>query len=255
MRARLLALSIVAMASCKNAEERPTIKVAAASDLALAFPEVGRAFTDKTGTAVVFSFGSTGLLAKQISEGAPFDVFAAANKSFVDDVVSAGACDGGSIAEYAVGRIAIWVKGKAAPKSLAELAGPEYAKIAVANPEHAPYGKAAVAAIEKAGVADSVKPKLVYGENIQQTLQYAQSGNADAAIIALSLASHTDGGAYVLLDDALHPPIDQAIVACGRSKIAEGASAFVAFVRSPEGHAIMRRYGFLLPGESIAMAN
>jgi molybdate transport system substrate-binding protein len=229
------------------------LKVAAAADLALAFKDVGAAFAKKTGEKVIFSFGSTGLLEKQIVEGAPFDVFAAANISFAEDAIKAGVCDASSKALYARGRIVVWWRKDSTvkpPKTVADLADKRFVKVAIANPAHAPYGQAAEQAMEKAGVLPVVKPKLVFGENVQQTLQFAQSGNAEAAVVALSLAVINDGD-YVLVDDQLHKPIDQALVICGRdAERHERARAFTAFVNSPEGRSIMKKYGFLLPGET-----
>lgn len=229
------------------------LKVAAAADLALAFKDVGAAYEKKSGQKVIFSFGSTGLLEKQIVEGAPFDVFAAANISFAEDAIRAGACAADSKALYARGRIVVWWrKGTLtpAPKSIAELAQPRFVKVAIANPQHAPYGKAATEAMQKAGVLAAVKPKLVFGENVQQTLQFAQSGNVEAAVVALSLAVISDGE-YFIVDGELHQPIDQALVACGKDpERQKQARDFQRFVNSPEGRAIMKRYGFLLPGET-----
>lgn len=247
----LAALVVIAGCGKKAASPGDAIKVAAAADLAFAFKEVGAAFTKQTGKAVTFTFGSTGQLAKQISEGAPYDVFAAANVSFADEVVKAGACDGATKAMYARGRIVVWTKqGTARVSSLADLADTRFVKLAIANPEHAPYGKAAKQAMETAGVWDTVKPKIVYGENIQQTLQFAQTGNVEAAVAALSLALVTTGGEYFLIDDKLHEPIDQALVVCKRGTNIGTAKEFAAFVNSEEGRAIMKRFGFLLPGES-----
>ncbi len=259
-----VAAILLAAACSKQQEGAPgasgdaPIKVGAASDLAFAFKDVGRAFEHKTGKQVTFTFGSTGQLAKQISEGAPYDVFAAANVSFVDEVVKAGACDPDTQAMYARGRIVIWSKpssGIAAAKAVTELTDARFVKIAIANPEHAPYGRAAKEALESAGVWDAVKPKIVYGENIQQTLQFARTGNVEAAIAALSLAMVTEDGTYHVIDDALHRPIDQALVVCKRGANPPVARDFAAFVSSPEGRAIMKRYGFLLPGETVAQSS
>jgi molybdate transport system substrate-binding protein len=227
------------------------IKVAAAADLAKAFEEVGAAFEKKHGTKPTFTFGSTGLLAKQLQQGAPFDVFAAANISFVDDVVRVGQCFEDSKALYARGRIVVWTK-DGPGKKLEDLKDPKLAKIAIANPEHAPYGRAAQQALAKAGIWEEVKPRMVYGENVQQTLQFAQSENADAAVVALSLAV-VSGGKYTHVDPGLHAPLDQAMVVCkGGGKAELTARRFTAFVASTEGRAIMKKYGFLLPGESTA---
>ncbi len=250
---KILVLAVlVAFAGCGKRDTSGAIKVAAASDLVFAFKEVGAAFEKKTGNKVTFTFGSTGQLAKQISEGAPYDVFAAANVSFVDEVVKAEACDGATKAMYARGRIVVWTKkgGAAAVASLADLTDARFVKIAIANPEHAPYGKAAKQALEAAGIWDAVQPKIVYGENISQTLQFAQTGNVEAAIAALSLAKVGDG-AYMVIDDKLHKPIDQALVVCKRGVSQAIAKEFAAFVNSDEGRAIMKRFGFLLPGESV----
>ncbi len=241
-------------------DEAKPLKVAAAADLVRAFTDVGKAYEDKTGKKVIFSFGSTGLLAKQIDEGAPFEVFAAANQSFADQVVKSGACfqEGQSI--YARGRIVLWSKKTPAPfKSLADLKEARFAKVAIANPEHAPYGKAAKEALTASGVWDAISKKIVYGENIQQTLQFAQTGNADAAVVALSLALAIDNGTYVPIDPSLHQPLDQKLVVCkGSAKGATApraeATAFAAYVSSEDGRSIMKRYGFLLPGENLTHA-
>lgn len=230
------------------------LRIAAAADLALAFGEIKTDFEKKSGKRVEMSFGSTGLLAKQIAEGAPFDVFAAANISFVDDVVKSGACDAETKALYARGRIVVWTKDASAlPKDITGLRDARYARIAIANPEHAPYGRAAQQALTKAGVWDPLRSRMVHGENVQQTQVYARTGNADAAIVALSLAVASDG-AYLPIDEKLHEPLDQALVICHggiRAKTNE-AHAFVDYVGSPDGRAVMRRYGFLLPGEELA---
>jgi molybdate transport system substrate-binding protein len=260
-----LALALAALAltpACKKGEPAPDapLRVAAASDLASAFDEMGAAFTKSTGQQVTFSFAATGLLSKQIAEGAPFDVFAAANVSFVDDVVKAGVCMGDTEAKYATGHIAMWTKsdGGFAPASLADLARPEVVHVAIANPDHAPYGKAAKQALEKAGVWSAIEKKVVYGENVQQTLQFAQSGNAEVAIVAQSLAS-VSGGRSTPIDPGLHGPIEQAIVVCkggaeSGGRMQPAARRFAQFVTSEEGRAILKRYGFGPPGDPSASA-
>lgn len=257
----LLAVGVamgLAIAGPANAKPLASpLKVAAAADLANAFAEVGKAFTEKTGQKVTFSFGSTGLLARQIEQGAPFDVFAAANISYAEDTIHSGDCDGASKTLYARGRIVVWTKkGTAPPKTLAELANPRFSRISIANPAHAPYGQAAMQALASAGIVAKIKPRLVYGENVRQALQFAQTGNADAAVVALSLAVIYTDGNYLLIDKGLHQPIDQALVLCGKdhARLSIGR-AFTAFVDSPEGRSIMKRYGFLLPGEFLSKVN
>jgi molybdate transport system substrate-binding protein len=248
-RLALAALAALALAAgCRERSSGDTIKVAAASDLARAFEDVGRAFTAKTGHKVVFTFGSSGLLAKQLTQGAPFDLYAAASKSFVQQVVDAKACDASTRAMYGRGRLVAW--SKAGPLTdLRELAEPRFAKIAIANPEHAPYGKAAKQALEKLELWDAVSSRLVFAENIQITMQWAQDGSADAALVALSLATVTTGGVSVPVDQTLHDPLDQELVVCGNGPATDGARAFAAYVASPAGRDIMRNYGFRLPGE------
>ncbi len=254
----VIAFAALSVAACdkKSPADAPKgpVKVAAAADLTFAFEELGKAFEAKTGQKVVFSFGSTGQLAKQLEEAAPFDLFAAANVSFVDQVVKAGACDGAARSQYAQGRIVLWARAGGAvatTTSLKDLTDAKFVKIAIANPEHAPYGKAAKEALEAAGVWDAVQPKIVYGENIKQTMQFAQTGNAEAAIVALSLAIVEKDGAYSLIDPASHKPLDQALVVCKNGQNAAGGKAFADFVNSPDGRAIMNKYGFVLPGEAV----
>ena len=255
-RGRLVAAGVLLAAACSTheaARAAEPLKVAAAADLSFAFEGLGAAYERKTGQKVVFSFGATGLLQEQIAEGAPFDVFAAANVSFADDAVKAGACLADSEATYATGHLVLFSTKEASfhPSVMADLTDLRVVKIAIANPEHAPYGKAARQAMERAGVWNKVQPKLVYGENVQQTLQFAQSGNADVAVVALSLAT-VSPGVSADVPTELHDPIEQAIVVCTRGKAGtEAGRRFVAYVQSSEGHAIMKRFGFLLPGETM----
>jgi molybdate transport system substrate-binding protein len=248
-----VAAALVLGCSRERSGPAPPIRVGAAADLTLAFEEVRRAFARETGDRVTFSFGSTGLLAKQLREGAPFDLFAAANVSFIDDVVRSGACDGTTKAPYARGRVAIWTKrGTVTPPArLADLADARFRRIAIANPEHAPYGQAAQQALEHVGSWETVKPRLVFGENVRQTLQFAETGNVEAAIVALALVVSDDENPWILIDEATHRPIDQALVVCTRGERRAGAASFAAFVNSEPGRAVMRRFGFLLPGEEL----
>ncbi len=250
----ILGVALLGAIACRREPVAPPpVRVAAAADLTDAFDELARAFERETGRAVVFSFGSTGLLAKQIREGAPFDVFAAANVSFVDEVVAAGVCDGATKAPYARGRIVVWTKRDrvAAPKAAADLADPRFTRIAIANPEHAPYGQAAKQALESLGIYGAVESRLVLGENVRQTLQFAETGNVEAAIVALSLVVDDDDDPWILIDEAAHRPIDQALVVCTQGTDREGGASFAAFINAESGRAVMRRYGFLLPDETL----
>ncbi len=227
------------------------ISVAAASDLRFAFEELGEAYTAGTGTEVTFSFGSSGQLRQQIVNGAPFDLFASANVAFVDDVIEAGRGDPDTQADYAFGRIALWAApGVDLPASIEDLVDPRYRRIAIANPEHAPYGVAAREALASAGISDAVSPRLVLGENISDTLRIAESGNADVGIVALSLVIAGDTP-YTLLPEQLHEPLRQALVVTGDGPGGEAAADFAEFLASPAGREVMVRYGFVLPGDDL----
>jgi len=233
--------------------EPQTLTVSAASDLTPAFQEVGRLFEQQEGTKVTFNFGSTGQLTQQIEQGAPVDLFAAANVSFVEELEQKGLVIPDTKALYAQGRVTLWTREDSALKleRVEDLARPEFKKVAIANPEHAPYGAAAREALQTAGVWDAVSPKLVYGENISQTLQYAESGNVDAAIVALSLSTQSKGR-WVLIPAEMHKPLNQALAVIKATKHEQEARRFAAFVNSAQGRAVMRKYGFVLPGEEPA---
>jgi molybdate transport system substrate-binding protein len=226
------------------------LTIAAAADLAVAFKEIGQNFEKSTGNRVEFSFGSTGLLVQQIENGAPFDALAAANVKFVDDLNAKGKIVSDTKQLYARGRIGLLtLKGKPyTVKELSELTAPAIKKIAIANPEHAPYGLAAKQALEKAGFWDKIKEKLVYGNNIQDTLNLVQTGNAEVGIIALSLAKRDDVE-FSLIDGTLHAPLDQAMAVVKGTPNEALAHRFIQYVNGPEGRVIMKKYGFVLPSE------
>lgn len=250
-RLAVLFVLVAVLASCGRTEpETRVVRVAAAADLTRAFEELGRAFEQHSGERVVFSFGATGLLAKQLREGAPFDVFAAANTAFVDEVVKAGACDGATQRPYARGHLVVWTRkgGITPPTTLAELGDARFKRISIANPDHAPYGMAAKQALEKLGLWDTLKPRLVLGENVRQALQFAETGNVEAAIVARSLTILDRDNPTLPIDEGLHRPIDQSLVVCTRGSNRAGGDRFAAFVSSDEGKAIMVRHGFALPG-------
>jgi molybdate transport system substrate-binding protein len=244
-----IALLVVASASLIRAAAPPTLTVYAASDLAFALKEVAGLFERFAGAKVVLVFGSTGNLAKQIEHGAPADVFFSANESFIDALVDRGAVIRESRAMYAQGRIVLAVpKGRGAPKDLRALLDPKFRRVAIANPAHAPYGKAAEEALRASGVWEALRPKLVYGENIRHALQFIQTGAVDAGIVALSVADVPEIE-YVKVDVALHAPLNQAAGVVRRSARPELALGFVQFVNGSQGRPVMKRFGFLLPGE------
>jgi molybdate transport system substrate-binding protein len=237
--------------------EKPAepLRVAAAADLAHAFAELTPAFRAQHPVDLELTNGASGLLAKQIEQGAPFDLFLAANLGYVDQVVKAGACDGASVERYARGRLVIWVKGAdGAQLTPSALADARFKHISIANPEHAPYGKAAREALTKVGVWHRISDRIVYGENVQQAQQLAQSGNADVAVVGLSVALGSAAGSWSMVDEALYSPLDQALVVCKHGTNVASARHLAEFLNAPAGRAILRKFGFLLPGETLAKA-
>ena len=236
------------MAACRT--EEPGLTVSAASDLMPAFQEIGRQFEREHAVKVTFNFGSTGQLAQQIEEGAPVDLFAAANVSFVDDLEKQGLIAPGTKANYAVGRITLWTQRSSQIEitRVEDLDQDGVKRIAIANPTHAPYGMAARESLITAGIWTKLESRLVYGENIRQTLQYAETGDVDVAIVALSLSIGSDGR-WVLVPEAMHKPIIQALAVIKTARNDANARSFAAYVNSVPGREIMRRYGFVLPGE------
>jgi molybdate transport system substrate-binding protein len=246
----LFVLAVVGCSSSKQSENKGgavTIRVAAASDLAKAFTDVGAAFEKQTGNKLVFDFGSSGLLAKQIEQGAPFQLYAAANKAFAEQVVKAGKCDASTLALYSRGRVVLWSK-NGAPTKLADLADAKYKRIGLANPDHAPYGKAAQQAMERAGIYDAVKDRLVLAENVQAAMTYAKEGSVDVAFVALSLVIASDLKGYLPVELDLHDPLEQTMVVCGSGKETEAARQLAKFIVGDQGRAIMERFGFSTTG-------
>ena len=236
------------IAGCGDKTSGRKVRIAAASDLQTAFLEVGKEFTAKTKIVPEFQFSSSGLLAKQIEQGAPYYLFASANQEFTDQVAASGKCDATTKQLYARGRVVVWTApDKPAPRTLDDLARPEFAKIAIANPAHAPYGIAAKQALQKAGVWDRIADRMVLGENVSATMLFAKNGDVNAAIVALSLAVVAKGGSTLPIDPALHEPLDQQLVVCGTGTESDDARQFAAFLASHEGREIMTRYGFTLP--------
>jgi molybdate transport system substrate-binding protein len=235
--------------ACQTSTNPPAeITVAAASDLTQAFEEIGREFEATNKTKVVFVFGSTGMLTRQIENGAPMDLFAAANVDYVSQLEQKGLVVPGTKAIYARGRITLWTTADSPLKieTVNDLKQPGVKRIAIANPDHAPYGLAALQALQNSGVWDEVKPKLVYGDNIRQTLQYAETGNVDVAIVALSL-SRQSKGRWTLVPEQLHQPIDQGLAVIKSTRNEQAARALAGFVTGPRGREILGKYGFAFP--------
>ncbi len=227
---------------------RVKLTVAAAANLMDAFGEVGGAFQAKTGVKVIFSYGSTAQLATQIDNGAPFDVFAAADTEHVDSLVAARKLTGDSRAIYALGQLALWIPegGPSGVHELKDLAGQQIRFIAIAQPELAPYGRATVDVLQGAGLWDRVQPKLVYGTSISMAKQFAASGSANAAFTAYSLVLH-ENGTVLKIDSHLYKPIEQAMGVVAASVHSEEAKQFRSFLLSADGRTILAKNGYLLP--------
>jgi molybdate transport system substrate-binding protein len=244
------------VAPAASAEEAPAI--AAAADLQFALTEVADAFREETGRDVRLTFGSSGNFFRQIREGAPFQVYFSADEEYVVDLAESGhAEDEGTI--YAIGRIVMMTphgSPVAADEELADLraalADGRLKKFAIANPEHAPYGRRAQEALRHAGLWDSIEDKLVLGENVSQAAQFATAGDTQGGIIAFSLALAPNVaklGDYALIPESWHEPLRQ------RMALLKGAGdtarRFVEFARSNAARAVMKRYGFVLPGDTM----
>ncbi len=222
----------------------------AAADLAFALEEIAAGFEKLHDVEVTLVLGSTGHLAQQVAHGAPADVLFAASESFVDDLIRRGAIIPETRALYAQGRIVLAARKGRGPRltDLRDLAAPGIRRVAIANPRHAPYGRAAEEALRAAGLWEAIASKLVFGENVRHALQFLETGGVEAAIIALSLAG-VPGIEHVLIDAALHTPLNQAVGVVTRSRHPGRALAFIEHVNGPQGRPIMKKYGFLLPGE------
>jgi molybdate transport system substrate-binding protein len=229
------------------------ITIAAASDLNFAFKELVTEYQKATGNHVKLSLGSSGNYFSQIQNGAPFDLYFSADIAYPRKLEEAGLTVPGSLYQYAVGRIVIWTGHESRidlTQGFEALRDPTVKKIAIANPNHAPYGRAAVAALEKAGLYERLKDRLVYGENISQAAQFVESGAADVGIIALSVALAPPmkaAGRYWEIPSDMHPPIDQGVVMLSSGKNRDKAKAFLSFIQSAEGQAIMTQYGLVVP--------
>ena len=259
VRRRLLALALALLAVPAFAQApAPAIpNVAAASDLKFALDEIARVYEGETGRKVQLTYGSSGNFFQQIRQGAPFQMFMSADEGFVRQLKEAGrTVDEGVL--YAIGRIVLFAPKGATWKADADMvdlraaiADGQISRFAIANPEHAPYGRAAEEALRSQGLWDAVKPRLVLGENVSQAAQFATSGSSQGGIFAYSLAlapALASSGSYALIPADWHAPLRQ------RMALVKGAgrdaAAFYSYVQQPAARAVFRRYGFLLPGES-----
>jgi molybdate transport system substrate-binding protein len=232
-----------------------TVTVAAASDLAYVMSEIAASFEKATGCKIRVSTGSSGNFLSQIENGAPFDVFFSADIDYPKKLETEGLAVPGSAYLYAIGKIVLWVRNDSrldVSKGFAVLRDPSIQKVAIANPRHAPYGRAAVEALRNAGVYDAVKERFVLGENISQAAQFIESGNADTGILALSLVLSPglkEKGRFWRVPENLYAPIQQGVVLVRASQNIQGARAFLDYIKSPAAAALLERNGFMLPAK------
>jgi molybdate transport system substrate-binding protein len=261
MRSRVLAFGLIAFlvlaygASIPQAESADReINVAAAADLSAAMQEVAIKYEKRTGVAVKLSFGASGALTQQIQNGAPFDVFFSADMDYPRQLIADGQADGATLYRYAVGQLVLWVP-QDSPldvehKGMDVLLDPSVKKISIANPQHAPYGRAAAAALKHYGLYEKLGDRLVLGENVSQAAQFVESGNAQVGFVALAhaMAPAMQGkGKYWVVPEDAYPALDQGVVLLSHSPHPEDAVAFLQYVKTAEVATLLRRYGFSLP--------
>ena len=248
----LLILTLVGI-SCRDASRtsqnhNSDLTIAAAANLTDAFAEIGPRFTSKTGIKVVFSFGATADLARQIENGAPFDLFAAADSEHVEQLEAKGLLTPGSRAIYARGRLVMWLPPSSTLKAdrIQDVTAKSFERIALAKPDVAPYGRATVESLQALGIWNEIESRVIYGQNVSQTKQYVATGNAEVAFIPLALVK-TGEGRYIEVSDDLHRPLDQALGIVKESTKQAAARHFVDFLLSPEGRDLMTQKGYKVP--------
>jgi molybdate transport system substrate-binding protein len=253
----LLAACVVLTATSSWAQQNknaPELVVAAAADLSTALKEIGDAYEKKTGVKVSLSFGASGALTQQIQNGAPFDLFFSADIAYPRQLITAGDADAASLYQYAVGKLVLWLPADSSldveHHGMNVLLDPSVKKIALANPQHAPYGRAAVAALQHAGLYDRVTDRLVLGENVSQAAQFVESGNAQAGFVALAHAvapGMRGKGKYWEIPAEFYPPLAQGVVVLSHSQHKKEATEFVEYIKTKEAVELLRKYGFTLP--------
>jgi molybdate transport system substrate-binding protein len=241
---------LLAAAGCGTPNEKVALtvvglKVAAASDLQGVLPALADRFTAATGVKVTPVIGASGQLTQQIRQGAPFDVFLSANMAFVRDLAKEGLIEPDTVRAYARGRLVLVVSQSSGVtvEDLSALTQDKIKRVAIANPEFAPYGRAAQQALEKAGLSERLKPKLVRAESVRQALQYVQSGNAEAGLVAHSVADVPEV-IEIEINPALYEPILQGLGIVSKSRNREPARKFARFVLEGEGQRLLASFGF-----------
>src|SRR2546422_445077 len=246
----LVLVWIMALAMPTSAQ----IIVAAAADLNAALSEIAANYEKSGGGIVRLSFGSSGNLFNQIQNGAPFDIFLSADVDYPKKLIEAGLAEKSSLYRYAVGQLVLWVPASSSLDAehggMSILADPSVKKISLANPQHAPYGRAAVAALKHVGLYEQVADRLVMGENVAQAAQFVESGNAQVGFVALAHAmspAMRGKGKYWLIPVEAYPPLEQGVVVLSRSHHKREAAAFIEFMKTKPAVDLLQRNGFTLP--------
>lgn len=254
MRAMIFGVAALMLVCASTAAQE--ITVAAAADFSSAMPDIIARYKSHTGQDVKLTLGASGNLTTQIRNGAPFDLFFSADEDYPKQLIDANLAEGDSLYRYAVGRLVLWVPNDVAvdPEKLGikTLLDPAVKKISIANPQHAPYGRAAESALRHFGIYDQVASRLVLGESVSQAAQFVESGNAQAGLIALSHAlspALKAKGRYWTVPLDAYPALNQAAVVLSHSRNQSAARKFLEFVRSPEAVSLLAGYGFTLPEE------
>lgn len=239
----LLLLQSCSIFISKNSSNQ--IIVVASSSFSKAFGELTKAYTTKKGVVVIMSYDATANIAKQIENGAPYDVFVSADVEAIVKLKNEDLIVRESEKIFARGRLVLWLppSSKIKISKLEDLAKTDITRIAIANPEIAPYGRAAVDALQKLNLWEKVKDKIIYGQNVTQVKQYAETGNVDVAFAALAIIKDSQG-VIIEVEENLHQPLDNSIAIIKDSKSKEAAQEFIDFVLSDEGKTILKKYGY-----------
>jgi molybdate transport system substrate-binding protein len=246
----ILALVLLLLACCATGVAQNVLTVAAAADLGDPLNEIAARFEQKTGTRLNIVVGSSGQLCTQIENGAPFDVFMSADMDYPRKLVAEGKGDGSTLFLYGTGRLVLVARadsGIELHNIAAALTDPSVHKIAIANPQHAPYGRAAVEVLKSLGIYDKISQKLVIGENVSQAAQFVETGNSQLGLVAMArvMAPGERGKMkYAEVPSGAYTPIKQAAVLLNRAKANPAARAFLEYLKTPAAMAVLRKYGF-----------
>jgi molybdate transport system substrate-binding protein len=249
-----LILTFASAANAQNQSQDKVVNIAAAADLSSALKELAASFEKQKGIAAKLSFGASGALTQQIENGAPFDIFFSADMEYPQQLIAEGHASSTKPYRYAVGKLVLWAP-SGSPldferQGMKALLNPSVQKIAIANPQHAPYGRAAVAALKHAGLYEKISARLVIGENVSQAAQFVESGNAQVGFVALAhaMAPEMQGkGKFWQVPSDDYPQIDQGVIVLSHSAQGQEATEFMEFIKTKEAAATLRRYGFTVP--------